>query len=148
MTARRLNRILVAILVPLAIFAFLSAGAAAWMWRNPGAVLAVRQSVEIYPRDLRRAIRAEFGRARLEVRGEVARVDAARARLYELLREEELDEVAVRAAMADLRDAVSDLQALGHEHLLAVMRGATPEQRAAIRVPERGLEERLGRFAE
>ena len=79
MTARRLNKILVAILIPLALFAFLSAGAAAWMWRNPGAVMAVRQSVQIYPAPIRRAIRAEFNENRATVAADVARIDDAPA---------------------------------------------------------------------
>lgn len=146
MTARRLNKILVAILVPTVILAFLSAGAAAWMWRNPGAVMAVRQAVETYPAPIRRAMRAEFSENRTEVAGEVARIDAARRRMFELMRAETLDEAAIRDAMAEVREAVSAAQAVGQEHILDVMREADPAVRAQIRVPEEGFSERLQSF--
>lgn len=148
MTARRLNKVLLAILVPVTILAFLSAGAAMWMWRNPGAVVAVRQAVDVYPPVIRRAIRAEFEASRGDVAADTARIDRARARLFELLRAEPLDEDAIRAAMTEVREAVSDLQALGQERLLDVMRRADPADRAKIRVPETGFAERLQRFGE
>ena len=146
MTARGLNKLLVAILIPLAIFAFLSAGAAAWMWRNPGAVLAVRQAVETYPAPLRRAIRAEYAASRGTVIDDVARVDAARKRMFELMRADPLDEDAISAAMAEVRDSVSNLQAIGQDHLLKVMREADPADRAKIRIPETGFSDRLQSF--
>lgn len=148
MTARRLNKILVAILIPMTIFAFLSAGTAAWMWRNPGAVMAVRQAVDIYPPALRRSIRAEFRESRGAVSGDIARIDEARRRMFELMRAEPLDEEAVRAAMTEVREAVTALQAIGQEHLLKVMREADPAERAKIRVPEEGFSERMKSFAD
>ena len=146
MSARRLNWVLAAILAAMTVFAFLSSGAAAWMWRNPGAVMAMRQAVELYPAPLRRAMRAELAANRGEVSEEVARLDEARRRMFELMRADPLDEEAIRAAMKDVRDAVTDLQAVGQEHLLAVMRKADPADRAKISVPEEGFSERLRSF--
>ena len=146
MTARRLNRLLAVILVAMTVFAFLSAGTAAWMWRNPGAVMAVRQAVEIYPAPLRRAIRAELETNRGEMTEDVARIDAARSRMFELMRADPLDEEAIRAAMKDVRDAVMAVQAVGQEHLIEVMRKADPADRAKIRVPEEDFSERLKNF--
>ncbi|GAB4352832.1 MAG: hypothetical protein Kow0026_10630 [Oricola sp.] len=148
MTARRLNWVLAIILVPMTVLAFLSAGAAVWMWRNPGAVMVVRQTVETYPAPLRKALRAEFRASRADVADDVARLDAARRRVLELLKADPLDEDAVRAAMAEVRTAVSDLQAVGQEHLLKVMRAADPAERAKIRVPETGFSERMESFAD
>ena len=148
MTARRLNKILVAILIPMTIFAFLSAGTAVWMWRNPGAVMAVRQAVEIYPPELRRSIRAEFQENRGTAAAEIARIDEARRRMFELMRAEPLDEAAVRAAMTEVREAVNDLQMLGQEHLLDVIRNADSADRAKIRVPEEGFSERIESFTD
>lgn len=146
MTARGLNKLLVAILVPVSILAFLSTGTAMWMWRNPGAVMAVRQAVDVYPPALRRAIRAEFDTYRDTVRADVADIDAARQRMFDLMRADPLDEEAIRAAMADVRQAVSDLQATGQEHLLDVMRDADPTERAKIRTPREGFSARLESF--
>ena len=146
MTARRLNRVLAVILAAMTVFAFLSAGAAAWMWRNPGAVMAVRQAVEIYPAPLRRAIRADLAANRGEMKEDVARIDAARRRMLELMRAEPLDEKAIRGAMKDVRDAVAAVQAVGQEHLLDVMRKADPADRSRIRVPKEDLSERLQSF--
>ena len=146
MTARRLNRVLAVILAAMTVFAFLSAGAAAWMWRNPGAVMAVRQAVELYPAPLRRAIRAELAANRGEMTEDVAGIDAARRRMFELMRADPLDEEAIRAAMKDVRDAVTAVQAVGQEHLLEVMRKADPADRAKIRVPEENFSEHLRSF--
>lgn len=146
MTARRLNKILVAILIPLAIFAFLSAGTAVWMWRNPGAVMAVRQAVETYPRELRRAIRLELAANRDDFAEDIAAVDAARKRMFEAMRTDPLDEEALRAAMLDMRTATGALQAKGHDHLLDVMREADPAVRAKIEVPERDFANRVNRL--
>jgi uncharacterized membrane protein len=146
MTARRLNTLLVAILVPLAVLAFVSAGAAVWMWRHPAAVMIVRQAVDTYPPSLRWAIRDEFRQFHGEAVEDIARLDEARRRLFGLLRAKTLDEAAIRAAMADVRVAVSNLQLAGQEHMLAVIRNAPPEERAKIRIPEEGFAGRFERF--
>ena len=152
MTARRLNTVLVAIIISLAVLAFVSAGATVWMWRHPAFVMIVRQAVDTYPPSIRWGIRDEFRQFHGEAVEDIARLDELRRRLFDLLRAKTLDEVAIRAAMADVRVAVSNLQAAGQEHMLAVIRKRAPRgtgkdshSRRGVRDPFRALRRLSGR---
>jgi GTP1/Obg family GTP-binding protein len=59
----------------------------------------------------------------------------ARARMLELARMPELDQEALRGAMAEVRAATAAVQELSQSALAEALAGATAEERAAIRRP-------------
>jgi uncharacterized membrane protein len=148
MTARRLNWILLILLVPALIVALFSTGAAIWMWRHPGVVLAASQSAKTFPPELRRVMRADIGAGVAEARPDIEAYVAARRRMFELMRADPLDEAALKSAMVDVRDAVARLQQHAQDRQVEILKSADPELRAKISLPENDLLERIERFTD
>lgn len=103
---------------------------------RPAAALAggfdVRRGFEALGGDagpMAREIRREYG-PRLRESGRGMR--AARGAVAELLRADELDPAALRAAFRDLRQASDGAQAVMHELLIETMSNLTADQRRAF----------------
>ncbi|WP_306120743.1 MULTISPECIES: periplasmic heavy metal sensor [unclassified Roseitalea] len=143
MTARRLNWVLAIALVVMTTIAAVSAGAAVFMLRNPGVIVAATQAFETYPRPLRVALRGQLRARARALAPEIAAYDRARTEMFEAMRARPFDRQRLDAAMADVRAAVTALQAGTHEILADAIEDADPELRRRIELPRRTA---IGRY--
>jgi uncharacterized membrane protein len=96
------------------------------------AILAPR-----YPQAIRTAAREALRQNRAEVFPALARLRRARLAMFDAARAAEFDPAALEAAMAEVRSATTAVQAIAQGALARAIRGASPQDRAAIRRPER-----------
>lgn len=144
MTARRLNWVLAIALVVATAIAAVSIGAATFMWRNPGLVVAASQALETYPRPLRARLRSALREQAPMLAPELAAYDRARRAMFEAMAAEPFDRAALDAAMADVRATVTSLQARTQAVLADTIEAAEPSLRRRIDPPERSAVGRLG----
>lgn len=97
---------------------------------RPADELAVARFLQTVPPGARPAIRKVLAYHRQELRSRIGELLEDRRRMSELLRQPDLDEAAVQAALADVRASTTRLQQLVHELLFLVARDLPPEVRA------------------
>jgi GTP1/Obg family GTP-binding protein len=88
-----------------------------------------------YPAEIRADVRSALESRRDEMAAAVRLLREARARMLELARMPELDQEALRGAMAEVRAATAAVQELSQSALAEALAEATAEERADIRRP-------------
>ena len=146
MTARRLNIVLGVALVVMTMVAAISTGAAIWMARNPGALLAATQALETWPRPVRQAMREALVTGKDAFADDLRAYEQARRTMFEILRADPVDRAGYDAAAADARNAVLRLQENLHRITADTVAPMPPGTRAQIRPPQARVERLLGRF--
>lgn len=149
MTARAQRRTVLALAIGLLISVCLNLFAAgAWFtgdWLDRRAEATVDRTLRAYPPALRRDVARRLFADRRAMRAAVADLRDARQRMFALMRAEPLDRDALARAMAELRAATAALQVRLHEALAASVERASPDERRSIRAPASGPDALDGR---
>lgn len=88
-----------------------------------------------YPESIRADVREELRDNRAALAPALRRVREARMAMFEVARAPNLDEAALKTAMAEMRSATTALQEISQDALAKALASATAEERAAIRRP-------------
>ena len=96
--------------------------------------------------DVRRQMGADMREHMQETRPARKALRGAQRRLHRLIAEDEYDEAAVRAALSEIRQASTSLQATLHEQMISTLSKLAPEDRAQVlRMLSRGPDQMPGR---
>lgn len=95
----------------------------------------VEIGLQTFPPEIRRSIGRDLIENRQALRAAIEDLRAAQARLYRIIQADPLDEAALEAAFANVRERTAALQSMGQETLTRAILTAPPEARAAIRPP-------------
>jgi uncharacterized membrane protein len=90
-----------------------------------------------YPQPIRSAAREALRENRGELIPALVRLRRARLAMFDAARAAEFEPATLEAAMAEVRSATTAVQAIAQGALAKAIRGASPQDRATIRPPER-----------
>ncbi len=102
------------------------------MGRAGGVEHMIGAFVTRFPKEIRHRLRAQLDEVRPELTREFQALGDARQRMFDLMREEQLDMAALEESMAAVRRQLSAAQAVGQRAVLRAVENTEPAARAAI----------------
>ncbi len=102
------------------------------MGRSGGVEHMIGGFVNRFPREIRHNLRVQLDEVRPELSREFLELGDTRRRMFSLMREDQLDMVALEEAMSEARQKLTDAMAVGQRAVLKAIEDADPASRASI----------------
>ncbi len=102
------------------------------MGRGGGVEHMIGAFVTRFPKEIRHSLRVQLEDVRPELSREFQELGDVRRRMFALMREEELDMVALEGSMSEARQKLTDAMAVGQGAVLRAIENADPATRASI----------------